>query len=63
MSAAKRGILLDDEYVTIINEILDETIGMSYVTMEETIILTLVVYFKSLKQTNSNNRLRKFTLK
>lgn len=63
MSAAKRGILLDDEYVTIINEILDETIGMSYVTMEETVILTLVVYFKSLKQTNSNNRLRKFTLK
>ena len=63
MSAAKKGMLSDDEYITIIDEILDEPIGMPYVNMEETIILTLVVYFKSLKQTNSNDRLRKFTLK
>jgi len=63
MSAAKRGMLLDDEYITIIDEILDETIGMPYVTIEETVILTLVVYFKSLKQTNNNDKLGKFTLK
>ena len=63
MSAAKKGMLSDDEYITIIDEILDEPIGMPYINMEETIILTLVIYFKSLKQTKDNDRLRKFTLK
>ena len=63
MTAAQRGVLTDEEYITILHEILSETVGMSYVNMEENIILTLVTYFKSLKQTNSDNKLRKFTLK
>ena len=63
MTAVQRGVLTDEEYITILHEILSETVGMSYVNMEENIILTLVTYFKSLKQTNSDNKLRKFTLK
>ena len=42
---------------------MEKTMIVDAINMEETIILTLVVYFKSLKQTNSNDRLRKFTLK
>jgi len=63
MAAVQRGILTDEEYITILDEILSEPMGMSYVNIEENIILTLVTYFKSLKQTSSNDKLRKFTLK
>jgi len=64
MPAVKRGVFLDEEYNSIISEMLAEKIGMTYmINIQSTVLFTLLIYFKSLKQTNNNERLRKFTLK
>lgn len=64
MPAVKRGVFLDEEYNSIISEMLAEKIGMTYMlNIRSTVLFTLLIYVKSLKQTNNNERLRKFTLK
>jgi hypothetical protein len=64
MPAVKRGVFLDEEYNSIISEMLAEKIGMTYmISIQTTVLFTLLIYFKSLKQTNSLDKLKKFTLK
>ena len=59
------GVLTDEEYQTALSEILDEKYHLRYVPLDlrESILLHIVPYFKTLKNTGQLEKLQKFTLK
>lgn len=57
--------LTEEQYISLVQEILEEIAGLILVPQEEInyVMLQLITYFRSLKNTNNLTKLQKFTLK